>query len=1035
MKRPKLNIPNLTQILQQHLLTIDTLAIAIIIVLPFLVFWRLWAPNSADRLILRGDILAQAYASRLFVHEQMMLQGEWPLWNPYQFGGMPLLGDVQVAVFYLPNLVLDWLYASQPLTYFGFEALAIAHYAIAGVLMYAYLRGLGLTSLPALCGAIAFEFNGFFIGHRGHYNMLAVVVWIPGVLWALDQAWRNHQGDKNFNAPPNLSQNHRGAGFFSWFRIAWVSIAALFLSQMIMAGHPQLTFYSTIFIISYFLYRWAQLGKQSLPENHTWRDYLTVRFLRVPLSFTMMGLLATGISMITLLPTAELLTRSARSDLSYEFVAQFAFLPRNIISLFIPEFLNWSGTEFRIYAGILTLTLALVAWVVPQQPRPERAFFSMVIIVATIGAMGAFTAWHGLAYRFIPGFSSIRVSARMFFFANFGLAVLAAFGTEIISQTLSTVELNRLHKIIRIHSWTIGITIILATVLYLILMWHYQPVGEEFYKYAQHFPLNRLLETGELGRYNMLTQTINGVLLFGFFLSLSGLIIWLRAKERLMGISLMIAVIGVMFLDLATYAPDHDTFPADIENDTLAMSDFSIEVLLPWQVEEQKTLIEHLQSLPPTSRIDNSEQVLADNYSQQWHIPSSTGYNILNLKYREDFPTTWPPPTPATWHDLLNVGYILTSSETEEIEETEKAEEIKETEETEQAPEDGATLILANSQGQLWQRAQQPEYVNFSTQIRPSHTNVTANGFLTQLPDSYQNHPLVAIETDDSYNYLAEAWPDLFQSSRYEIGTTSTQSPVDLSVLSGGQSGYSAILVDGVTVTPQQRGLLVVTIDATTGQHQVTNYDTYASETASDQFSTLIESLPTGTIVAVAIYDEGTAKLTKHAHKSLSMLGAETNLSDKFGQAYALIGVKGATVGTAMEALGQTAQILDVGLGAKNPTPANFTSQLLSYQPNQIRLLVETDTIGLMSLSEPDYPGWHAYIDGQPTPIIRTNHIFRGIVLPAGQHEVVFVYNPLSFRLGGGISILFLVVTIGMFGVGVIVGNNVSLALIISENK
>ena len=41
--------------------------------------------------------------------------------------------------------------------------------------------------------------------------------------------------------------------------------------------------------------------------------------------------------------------------------------------------------------------------------------------------------------------------------------------------------------------------------------------------------------------------------------------------------------------------------------------------------------------------------------------------------------------------------------------------------------------------------------------------------------------------------------------------------------------------------------------------------------------------------------------------------------------------------------------------------------------------------------------GWKAYIDGMKTKIYRTNHDFRGIVVPKGKHEVEFIYKPESF--------------------------------------
>lgn len=44
--------------------------------------------------------------------------------------------------------------------------------------------------------------------------------------------------------------------------------------------------------------------------------------------------------------------------------------------------------------------------------------------------------------------------------------------------------------------------------------------------------------------------------------------------------------------------------------------------------------------------------------------------------------------------------------------------------------------------------------------------------------------------------------------------------------------------------------------------------------------------------------------------------------------------------------------------------------------------------------------GWKAWIDGQPTKVYRANYNFRAVVVPAGEHQVVFQYQPLSFTIG-----------------------------------
>ena len=84
----------------------------------------------------------------------------------------------------------------------------------------------------------------------------------------------------------------------------------------------------------------------------------------------------------------------------------------------------------------------------------------------------------------------------------------------------------------------------------------------------------------------------------------------------------------------------------------------------------------------------------------------------------------------------------------------------------------------------------------------------------------------------------------------------------------------------------------------------------------------------------------------------------------------------------------------------------------VTVSPPVAGLGLETSVVQqrFLVLSEMYFPGWHAMVDGVETPIYRTNYLFRGIAVPAGQHTVMFVYRPMSVLIGAGVSLAALVI-------------------------
>ncbi len=78
----------------------------------------------------------------------------------------------------------------------------------------------------------------------------------------------------------------------------------------------------------------------------------------------------------------------------------------------------------------------------------------------------------------------------------------------------------------------------------------------------------------------------------------------------------------------------------------------------------------------------------------------------------------------------------------------------------------------------------------------------------------------------------------------------------------------------------------------------------------------------------------------------------------------------------------------------------------ISETNNRLHLWVHTSEDSILFLNETYYPGWKAFIDGREVKIYRADYNFRAIFIPSGSHRIEFIYDPLSFKLGAGITLL-----------------------------
>lgn len=73
------------------------------------------------------------------------------------------------------------------------------------------------------------------------------------------------------------------------------------------------------------------------------------------------------------------------------------------------------------------------------------------------------------------------------------------------------------------------------------------------------------------------------------------------------------------------------------------------------------------------------------------------------------------------------------------------------------------------------------------------------------------------------------------------------------------------------------------------------------------------------------------------------------------------------------------------------------TAQILSYKPNRVEIEVKSENAAVLTLNDVWYPGWKAYVDGQERRVLKSDVLFRGVRIEAGDRRVVFLYEPFSF--------------------------------------
>ncbi len=75
-------------------------------------------------------------------------------------------------------------------------------------------------------------------------------------------------------------------------------------------------------------------------------------------------------------------------------------------------------------------------------------------------------------------------------------------------------------------------------------------------------------------------------------------------------------------------------------------------------------------------------------------------------------------------------------------------------------------------------------------------------------------------------------------------------------------------------------------------------------------------------------------------------------------------------------------------------------AEIVDYQANSIEVSVKMQNDGFLVLSDTYYPGWRVYVDGKEERIYRADYLLRAVPLSPGRHRLSFIFDPFSFKLG-----------------------------------
>jgi hypothetical protein len=314
------------------------------------------------------DPVRQQFAWKWLAVNQIK-KGEWPLWNPYNLSGTPLLANFQSAVFYPLNILFfipnftgesDLHFFAIQWSWFIYLQSILALY-----FMYLYLRKIGLTKAASFFGGLVWAFCGFNVAWWEWGNVGHTVLWFPLMLYAVEKIINISTMIVDENTATRVSK------FKTFLTMNIPDFLLLFaVTSSFLAGHLQSFIMCLINLGFYLLYKiplYNFSGIKFQPE-------LTSRRRRYWIQVTKVMILFILITSVQWMPTLEFIQKSARNVDPTAWTRKDWFFPyEHFINFIAPDYFGnpttnnywgvWNYGEFAGYIGIPALLFAFAIFI------------------------------------------------------------------------------------------------------------------------------------------------------------------------------------------------------------------------------------------------------------------------------------------------------------------------------------------------------------------------------------------------------------------------------------------------------------------------------------------------------------------------------------------------------------------------------------------------------------------------------------------------------------------------------------------------